>query len=390
MRSRSPNCWPRTTHRACRSQGDGAAGAEPSNVRADRTASRRPPVAFVVWGRVGGRAEEIAAALGGEAKCVWFGRLSGGPVRTTARYVVSAVVTAAYLVRRRPGAVIATNPPVVPGILAAAYARATGAPFALDSHPSAFGRKGDRVSARLRPVHRWLARRAAATFVTTRDWVDEVESWGGVAVVVHEAPSAEAFSPQTTPPGGRRPRVAFLGVFGADEPVAEIVDAARRLPDIDFDITGDRSRAAPDLVRDAPANVRFVGFLAPEAYRRVLTGADVVLSLTTEPTSVMRTAYEAVYACRPLVTSDWPALRELFPHAIAVTNDGPSIALGIEQAVRDNDRLAAVASTARAEQLARWDGQLDAVRDVLWRAPRENATGRIVADVVGIGDGTVG
>jgi hypothetical protein len=58
----------------------------------------------------------------------------------------------------------------------------------------------------------------------------------------------------------------------------------------------------------ARANVRFVGFLDSSGYRGVVTEADAVLCPTTEPGSVMRSAYEAVYACRTLIVSGWPVV----------------------------------------------------------------------------------
>lgn len=313
---------------------------------------RRPAVAFLVWGRVAGRAREIAHALDGEARAVWYPRLDGRLVAL--RYAWSAVVTAGYLVRRRPRAVIATNPPIVPGLLGLAYARATGAALVLDSHPSAFGRKGDRVSARLLPVHAWLARRADATLVTTHEWVDVVERWGGHGIVVHEAPSSWSAGPIA----GREPRrVLFVGVFGADEPVEEVVGAARRLPTVQFDLTGDPARCPSSLRDHLPDNVRLVGYLEGEAYRRAFDAADLVLALTTEPTSVMRVAYEAVWAGRPLIVSDWPALRHAFPYARHVGNDAAAIADGVRASIDDFATMTAAAGEARDVQMQRWEAQ---------------------------------
>ena len=49
----------------------------------------------------------------------------------------------------------------------------------------------------------------------------------------------------------------------------------------------------------------------------------------------MRAAYEAVYAGRPLIISDSPERRDLFPHAIHVTNDAASIEQGLRLAVEN-------------------------------------------------------
>jgi glycosyltransferase involved in cell wall biosynthesis len=321
-------------------------------------------VLFVTWSAVAGRAEEIAAALGGRA-CAVHPACLRGRRRAPLRYMAGLAVTVAALVRRRPRAVIATNPPVFPGLASWAYCRIAGVPLVLDSHPTAFGAKDNDVARRLLGVHRWMARRSAAVLVTTDDWVGEVAAWGGRGIVVHEAPPPWRVAPAGPP--GERPTVLFVAVFASDEPVAEVVEAARALPDVDVVVTGDTARAPAGLVDAAPANVRFVGWVPGERYVALLAEADVVLTLTTEPTSVMRAAYEAVWAGRPCVLSDWPVLRELFPDAVACANDAAAIADALGTAIAQHGTLRSRAEEARARQLRRWADQLGAVRDVIGR-----------------------
>ncbi len=170
----------------------------------------------------------------------------------------------------------------------------------------------------------------------------------------------------TTRPPRARPIVLFVGVFADDEPVADVVEAARQLLDVaDVHITGDSGRAPDGLLEQAPANVQFVGFLEPVAYRRALADADVVLALTTEPSSMIRAAYEAIYAERPLVVSDWPALREAFPYAVHVAGDANGIAVGLRAALEQLPRLRADAIAARAQQDQRWAAQVARLREAI-------------------------
>ncbi|MGH9043947.1 MAG: glycosyltransferase, partial [Acidimicrobiales bacterium] len=143
-----------------------------SSARTDPRRSQR--VAFVAWGSVPGRSEEIARALGGRARCFFPPRTSRPPAAV--RYVLSALATVAWLAKERPNAVIVTNPPVFAGLVAYICSRVLGAPLVLDSHPGGFGVQGDRISARLQPMHRWLARRAEAVLVTDETWRSKVES----------------------------------------------------------------------------------------------------------------------------------------------------------------------------------------------------------------------
>ena len=317
------------------------------------------PVSFITWQRHAGRAEEIADALGGTAVHVHQRRLSGSTPRTLLRYAASAALTAGHLLVRRPSAVVVTNPPVVPGLIATAYGAITGRPVVLDSHPTSFGAKDHAVAQRLLPLHRAMARRAAAVMVTTDQWVRVVEGWGGRGLVVHEAPPRWTVAPWA--PRGGRPQVLFAGVFGSDEPVDVVVAAARALPGVDVAITGDPRKCPPQLAADLPANVRLVGFLDPDAYRRAVEDADVLLVLTTEPTSVVRAGYEAVYAGRALVLSDTPVLREVFPDAEHAPNTAEGVAAGLERALAalpDAGRR----SRALERQQRRWAEQLAALQ----------------------------
>jgi len=316
----------------------------------------------VTWQRHGGRAEEFAHALGGRAVHVYPTALAGRR-RVPARYLLSVVLTVVALVRLRPTAVAVVNPPVVPGLVVAAYCRLTGARFLLDSHTSSFGVKGNAVAARTLGITRWLARRSAGVMVTTTSWVAEVQRWGAHGLVVHEAPPTSRPGPAAR---GGRPQVLFVGVFSGDEPVEEVVAAAALLPEVDVLVTGDVDRAPTGLVAGAGANVVFTGFLDQDAYGARLEAADVVIALTTESTSVMRAAYEAVYARRGLVVSDWPALREVFPSARHRSNDAAAIADGVREALTEDPVAAGQrADRALATQSARWDDQLDAMRTAL-------------------------
>jgi glycosyltransferase involved in cell wall biosynthesis len=326
-------------------------------------AARHPAVLFISWSAVAGRSAEIAQALGGAALAV-FPTSEGRRPPVAFRYLVAGALTAWTLLRRAPRAVIVTNPPVVAGLLALGWARLVHVPLALDSHPGSFGRMGDTVSGRLQSVTRFLVRHAAVTLVTTPELGAVVERWGGRALVLHEVPGPWApCEPERAT--GHRPVVVLAARFAPDEPVAAALEAARLLPSVDFACTGRLEDLAPAVRRGAAPNVRLVGFLEAAAYRKLVCEADVVLSLTTEPTSVMRSAYEAVYAQKPLVVSGWPIDRELFPDAILVENDASSIAAGIEEALARRDELDRRAGPARERQVARVELQLAELRGAL-------------------------
>jgi glycosyltransferase involved in cell wall biosynthesis len=269
--------------------------------------------------------------------------------------VISALRTLGYLLARRPRALVVTNPPVFVSLVAYPYALLARAPLLLDSHPDAF--RPDGPHARFRGIHAWLVRRARAVLVTTDDLVRQVEEWGGTGVVVHEPPPAwEVDEPASLVP----PTILVLGTLSSDEPVEAALGAARQLPELRFEFTGDVRKRRLDSV---PDNVTLLGFVRDGDYVAALERASVAIVLTTWlGWAVPRSAYDAVYALRPLIVSDSAVLRPLFPSAVFVQNDPDSLAAGIREAVARHAELVAAATTARDVQVERWRSQLDALR----------------------------
>jgi glycosyltransferase involved in cell wall biosynthesis len=313
----------------------------------------RPRVSFIAWAEDSGRAHEVARALGGEAFTVYRLRIVWKPL-VPLRYLLNAISTCRYLLIRRPRAVIVTNPPIFPGLIALPYCTVTRAPLLLDSHPSAFGDAP--MAKQVAGVHAWLTRRAATTIVTVPELAKTVTAWGGRADIVHEAPAAHRAAPGG--PLSGRPRILYIGRFAGDEPTAEVVEAARLVPEADVLVTGDVRKCPAPLLKSAPKNVIFTGFLEGRDYDRALEQADAILVLTRHPLAVNRGAYEAVYFERPLIISDLPAMTPLFPYAVPVSNDAAGIARGIRSAIERHPELVAACPDARALQEQRWQQQL--------------------------------
>lgn len=297
---------------------------------------------------------------------MWYEHL-GNRAIVLGRYAVSACDTFLRLVRMRPGAIVVTQPPIVAALVAMLYGRLTRTPVLLDSHPQAFGRKGNRVWRALLPLHAALARRARVNLVASENLADVVRSWGARVELFHEAPPLWPVVPPA--PLRPRPRVLWVSIFAQDEPLDEVLAAAHRLPDVDFQITGNVVKLSPETLARAPENVEFVGLRWGPAYGELVAGADVLLVLTTERGSVPRAAYEAVYARRPLVVTDGPELNRFFPFAVPVRSDADGIARGVREALDRYDELVERADEAAAVQAERWRAQLARIATYLDAGP---------------------
>lgn len=316
----------------------------------------RPKIACIAWVREDSRSASIARALDGEARTFYDLGLQAKAL-VPLRYLLSAGRTVAYLLRRRPRAVMVQAPPVPAVAIAWAWSRLARVPLLIDSHPASFGVEEARVDRVMRPLLSWLVPRAAGCIVTTPRLGEQISRWGGRPIVVHEAPMP--WGERVRPRGcSEERRVLFVCTFAPDEPVMQTLEAAARLPDVTFAITGDLRRL-PEAVRiAAPDNVEWTGYLNGGEYVATLEQADVVMSLTNRPESVARSAHEGVDALRPMVISGGPHMRDLFPHAVFVENQPESIAAGVTEALRRCRELSEQAIEARSVQHRRWREQL--------------------------------
>lgn len=326
-------------------------------MRLPRLTSRIDGLMTLAWTRQPARSRDLATILNGSSSNS-AGITSWPRVPVLLRYAWLTVWTVRVLARRMPAVVIVQNPPVIPAFIAIAYRQLTGARVAIDAHPASFGAKGDRKYAVLQPVSRVVSRRAECTLVTVPRLAEVVEQWGGRPVIVHEPPIT---IPSDQPNDVPKFDVLYVSVFAADEPIWPVVDAAKLQPEVKYAITGDLSRAPARLREAAPPNLQLLGFLPLEEFYKYVAASQVIVSLSTSLDSVMRSAYEATYGEKPLITSSHEHLKQLFPFALHVEHSAEDIVTAVSSLLGDLETARAAAAEARTYQIARWHDQLSAL-----------------------------
>jgi len=324
----------------------------------------------ISWAPYSRRSEMFARELGGTHHCIHYLRFQSPPYAPF-KYVLQSVKTLQVLAKERPDAVHVQNPPFVCGLVVASYGAIARTPYVIEHHSAAFGR----AWAWAGPLQRLIARRALTNIVTNEHWAGVVEAWGGSTIVMYDAfldlpPGA----PYEVRPGFN---VAFVSVFAADEPVDAVVDAAALLPDVNFYITGDRRKARAATLERAPSNVTFTGFLEPNgAYLGLLRAVDAVIVLTTRDHTLQLAGCEAVAIGKPLVTSDWPYLRELFgPAASYVPPTPAALRDGIVDVRSRLEEKAGAVVAVRDRRRAEWRDRIAALRTLAAGAVRGGSHG---------------
>lgn len=158
----------------------------------------------------------------------------------------------------------------------------------------------------------------------------------------------------------RRPWVLFPCSFDSDEPVDEVIAAARLVPHLTFVVTGNPAKyKGAHRLSELPANLHMAGFLPKDEYNGLLTDCDFVLGLTTQDDVQLSVANEAVGVGKPLVISGTPLLRQLFYRGALYVNplDPRSIADGCLEMLERRDELAADVARLLRERNERWLAQ---------------------------------
>lgn len=284
---------------------------------------------FISWAPNNTRSTTIGARFGATVyhlHALRFKRVILAPPK----YVILGIRTFRILWRERPEFIFVANPPYFSALVVWFYTRLRGGRYVLDSHTGAFL---ERKWTWLRSLHRFLVRRAAVSIVTNEELGRIVEEWGGRYFVIGDVPTEFDPQPVADLP---RPYVTVVNTFSYDEPIEEVLAAAGQLPEVNFAVTGDTAHCPPTVRDLAPVNLQFLGFTSMQEYADRLSSSDLAVVLTTENYTMQRGAYEAVSMGVPVVTSDWPILRETFAGgAVFCDNTADGIARAIREVLDD-------------------------------------------------------
>lgn len=307
-------------------------------------------IVYISWAESCSRSDHTARELGGKSYMVYLGWLGSHPATILIKYLGQFLMTCWILIRERPRAVFVMSPPLVAAFPAFLYRMLTRRPYVLDCHTAAYNHPRWN---RLQWLQHFLGRKAATNIVTNDFLANLVKEHGGRATIVRDVPvvyeKSEAFDV------GSGFSVAAVCSFNPDEPIAELIEAARLLPDVQFFVTGNTKHLADSLLENTPVNMQFTGFISDEAFGSLLSNASAVMSLTTRDHTMLRGAWEAIYQERPVIVSDWPCLREAFNEgAVFANNDANGIAAAINQCREQHSDYVAGAVVARKKRIQTW------------------------------------
>ena len=281
------------------------------------------PWLFLAWAPYGRRSESLAKELGAEMHFVHYLKFQT-PAYAPIKYILQGFKTVSLLLSNRPSVVFVQNPPIFCALVVFLLRPFLRNKFVLDHHSDVFSPRWNFIL----PVQKYLVSRAALNLVTNDHWAEIIRGWGGKAMILEDALPDFPPVPDYEVPAGVN--VVMINTFADDEPLDEVVGAARLLPDVTFHVTGNKKKQPPAIFAGVPANVIFTGFLPDQQYIGLLKACNAVMALTTRDHTLQGGGFEAVSLGKPLITSDWPLLRFLFQRgSVYVDNTAEGIANSI-------------------------------------------------------------
>jgi len=283
---------------------------------------------FLIWGAPQGshRSEFMGEQLGMDVRYIYSTRRRGKFIAPF-KYFLQAIMTFVFLLSHRYQLVFVQDPPIFAVLPVYVYSLFSGTRFVIDSHTDALQAPFWEWTL---PLHRFLEHRAITTIVTNDQLREMIEGWGARGFTLEDPPAHFSISEPTVLPDSTL-NVVVVSTADYDEPISEIVDAARQLQGVDFHITGDFGRSAyhQSFIESAPGNVHFTGYLR-DGYFALLVAADVIMCLTTEDNTFLSGDNEALWLGKPLITSDWHILRRYFHKGtVYVDNSAEQIRQGV-------------------------------------------------------------
>ncbi len=319
---------------------------------------------FLTWLPYSQRSQTLAESFG--ATPVYFGYLSGGrsAPKAVVRYLLMTFHTIGFILRRQPRLLFVMNQPVFLPLVVFLLSFLFDYKYVIDSHSGLFNKREWRWSL---PLMKYAYRHSLFSIVTNREHKELVESWGGrVEVLGALTVGEEPVKPFSRPPG---PCFVVIGTFASDEPTTEVLEACRRMPDCRFFVTGSLKRAPRDLVEQAPPNVTFTDFMLRPNYVGLVQAMDGAVVLVKNDNVMQRGAYEAMSWAVPIITSDWPLLRDTFCRGTLFVDNSPEQIVGaIRQLGERPEFFRSEIRRLQQERAARWEAEIGRINRFLAEA----------------------
>ncbi|WP_157179153.1 glycosyltransferase family protein [Rhodococcus sp. R1101] len=305
------------------------------------------------WIDFHGRSAGLAEELGVEAV---FLPDAIAKKRHVFKYLAAARFTRSVIRDRRPNSVIVMLPPA-PLLVVAALSKPRGSKLIADLHTGFFS---DPKWSWFSRIGLWMLRKNSA-IVTNEPLAVQCRRAGAKAFVLHDILVDRRVGSVERGAGAY---ILCPLSYANDEPLDALIEATRRMPDLNFVFTGN----APAWVRQsAPENVSFPGFVSAEEYNRLVRDCLAVVAVTDRDHTMQRAGYEALMEGKPQVTAHFPVLRDFLECAAAYVDPSApeSIVRALMEISNDPQRFIAAANEVLPRRMSEQQHEIKMIREFL-------------------------
>lgn len=320
--------------------------------------NKRMKTVFIVWAPYSRRSRTLANKLGAKLYLVhWKFRKKRYWIL---KYFIQFIKTMSILKNERPDTIFAQNPPLFCPLAVLLYSKIFGSKLVVDNHTLAFYGYWKKISL----INKWVLKNSDLVTLANEDLAKITNSYGVKSFVI-ESGIPEFGKIKKTKLEGEF-KITVVNTFSDDEPVDEILKAARELSEVKFYITGDLKHAKPEYLKEKPENVTYTGFISGKKYLNLLKGSDAIMALTTENHTMLSGAFEGVGVENPLIISNWPVLKKFFNKGtIHTDNKAEGIVKSIKKVKRQKRKLRKEVKILRRKRMKEWDLKIKQLTDIL-------------------------
>ena len=273
------------------------------------------------------------------------------------RRLKQACMTVKRLVGAKEKLVFVQNPSLGLTLIACSVRIFRKFKLVIDAHNEGV-RPFNRSGLLIRILTKWIIRITDLTVVTNEELALDIRRAGGVAVVLPDPlpDLVDCESVQFNNDASPGSKVFVVATYARDEPIVEILDAATRLgPCVKFIFSGNEKKLDSALVRGAPVNVLFAGFLSEAAFFGMMRTASCVLDLSLKPDCLVCGAYEALALGRPVILTRSAAAMRLFDEGVEfVDNSAKEICRAVQKIIEHQEDFDVAAVHCAERYRSRW------------------------------------
>lgn len=315
---------------------------------------------FLVWAKTARRSTTLAKLL--DSKLILLTIDRKGLLIRLFQYLLLAIRTFFILMKENPDLIICQCPPIQILFPIYCYSKVRKAIFIVDAHTGAFIGKGLHYPIYVR-ILRFFLRRAHLTIIPNQDLVDYLLPWKISYFILEDGLPNLEVKPVTEK---LEKMVVLVSGGGSDEPIGEVIKAARLVPEMRIFITGAAQPKKEEKLIQNLANLTFTGFLPESEYLNLLRQAEIIMVLTTRLNTILCGAYEALSLEKPLILSNTKTLHRHFPKGvIPVENTAEGIAQGIKQAFSVLPQLQTEILQLKSEKTKQWSEKIRQLKERL-------------------------